>query len=221
MASGEDNPGRGDVFNAFFQRDTAVLMRPEGGEQAELAGLWFNLDLLVGKFSLAAGAFDIIQVPYRDQLSVGEIMAAAIDMPVVVLTGVGALDGVAVILEGTSEEGVGLSEFDDGLSKRAEQFLVQVFPVLLAAGDQVGGAFHAGVFGEGLADAPGVLVLGVFFEASDHLVADIQRQCMFFFEDEGVGFYFFYRFQFSVHRFFAEFVWQWFKYDYCRQEPQF
>ena len=134
---------------------------------------------------------NVIQIPHGDQLAIGELMAAAIDMPVVELTRIGALDGITVILEGTSEVRKGFSKFDNRLTQRAEQLLVQIFPVLLAAGDQVGGAFHAGIFGEGLTDTARVLVFGIFFETSDHLVADVQWQGVFFFEDEGVGFYFF------------------------------
>jgi hypothetical protein len=62
--------------------------------------------------------------------------------------------------------------------------------VWFAAHCQVGGALDRIVVLGGLADTPGVLFVGVAFEASDHFLADIERQRCGLFENKAVGFNF-------------------------------
>jgi hypothetical protein len=145
---------------------------------------------LMLELGFAALTFEIIQVPDCDQLPCGKFMTTTIDMPVVKLAGIGALDGIAHVLEWAGEEWVGLSEFRQRPIQGAEQLTIEILPVWLAAHCQVGGALDRIVVLGGLADTPGVLIYGIAFEAIDHFSADIERQRGGFFEDKAAGFNF-------------------------------
>ena len=137
-ASGKDHPGGRDVFNALRQGCAAVLVCPEGREQQQFSGFGSDLYILVGKLCFTAGASNRVQVPDGNQLPLAEFMAAAINVPVIKLARIGALNGVAAVLERATKERECVAKFLDGLAERAKQFTVDVVPVGFATDDQVG-----------------------------------------------------------------------------------
>ena len=73
-----------------------MFVGPKRRKQDELAGLRRDRDVLIAKFRLLARAWHVVQIPNRHQLPVAEYVTAAVDLPVVVLAGVGALNGELV-----------------------------------------------------------------------------------------------------------------------------
>jgi len=164
-----------------------MQVRPERWEQQQFSGLWGDADLLMLELGLAALLVEVVQVPDCDQLAVGKFVTATIDMPMVKLTGVGALDGITHVLEGPGEESVALPEFGQRTVQRAKQLAIEIFPVRFAAQHQVGGALDRVVLLRGLTDTPGILIVAAAFEAIDHFATDIKCERLGLFEDEAAG----------------------------------
>ena len=162
-------------------------MRPEGWKQQQLSGLWGDAYLLMLEFGFASLLLEVVQVPDCNQLARGKIMAATIDMPMVKLAGISALNGIAHVLEGTGEERIALAELDHCLVQRAKQFAIEILPVRLATHYQVGGAFDRIVVLRGLTDTPGVLIVAAAFESVYHFTADIKCERVRLFEDKTSG----------------------------------
>ena len=94
-----------------------MFVGPERREQHQFAGLWCDFYVLKGKFGFAARTGHVIQVPDRNQLPLAEFVAAAVDVPVIELARVAALDGIAHVLEGALEVGVGLAQLQHGAAQ--------------------------------------------------------------------------------------------------------
>ena len=105
--SGKTNPGGGDILDPGLQGFTAVQMGPERREKYQLACFRGNFDLLVLKLGFTALIVERVQVPDGDQLPLRKFVAAAIDMPMIKLAWVGALNGLAHVLEESREKRVG------------------------------------------------------------------------------------------------------------------
>ena len=88
-----------------------MQMCPEGWEQQQLPGLRGDANLLMLKLGVATLLVEIVQVPDGDQLPCCKFVTATINVPVVKLAGVGALDGITHVLEGPGKERVALLEF--------------------------------------------------------------------------------------------------------------
>jgi len=58
------------------------------------------------------GTGNVIKVPDSHQLAFGKLMAAAINMPVIKLTGIGALDGITTVFERAFEKRIGFTKFN-------------------------------------------------------------------------------------------------------------
>src|SRR6056297_1068078 len=170
--SGEHHPGGGDVLDALFQGHAAVLMGPEGAKDHQFAPLRTHAHVLEAEFGLSARSRHVIEIPQGHQLTITEVMAAAVDVPVVVLAGMVALNAVAHVLEGATKEGIDLAYRLHGGRQGTEQGLVHIFPVRLVAHRQVRGLLDAAVLGARLADTPRTLVTGAVLETADYRTAE-------------------------------------------------
>ena len=91
-----------------------MLVRPEWREQDQFPDFRPDTDSLKQKFRFSPRSCDIIQIPDRYQLTVAEVMAAAINVPVIVLARPGPLDPVPHILERTLEKRIAFTKFPHG-----------------------------------------------------------------------------------------------------------
>ena len=112
-------------------------------------------------------------------------------MPVVVLTGVGALQVVTHILERIgSKKRIDPGHLAEGAGERLDQGGIDVFPVGAAADTQIGGLLDRFLDVLMLADPARILLVGPGLETLDHFPADPGCQGIVDFKDEAVRFYF-------------------------------
>ena len=89
-------------------------MRPKRWEQYKLSALGLNGYLLMFELGGPPGRRHVIEVPDGHQLPSCEVVATAIDMPVIILASAVTLQVVANVFEGALKERKLLAELADG-----------------------------------------------------------------------------------------------------------
>ena len=187
----ETHPGRRNIFHAFLQFGVAMLMGPEGWKQGQRTFFGLNCDILEHEFGCSAGAGDVVEVPQGNQLAIGKVMTASIDMPVIIFTFVSALYGITHILERSPKKGKRGAKFPECRTQRLEQRLVNILPVFLVTDYDIGGFFYALVLLYILTDTALVLILRMRFEAPYHFTTHVDGQGVFLQVNKTAGFDFF------------------------------
>ena len=82
-----------------------MFVGPVRWKQNQLASLGCDFYILVAKLGFASGTRHIIQIPDCNQLSLGKLVTAAIDVPLIEFTGTDSLYRVAHVFECVPKNG--------------------------------------------------------------------------------------------------------------------